>query len=573
MTSFSSLTGFKLQGSLTNADLVALESRRFYPIRNIGNLQPYAILLAVDPVSREILQVSANTAGSFGRSPAEMVGRSLDELFPEADRAAIAAALAQPEPHPPCTVTVQATGRSFRARLHPQDEILVLELEPEEPAVLAADAPDEAWQGAPPADAPSPEASGNRPALDLADFDRNPLAPEVLHRQLDKAIAAFGRAKTLQDFTDILAQQVRDLSGFDRVMVYRFQSDYSGVVVSEVKPDGRESYLGLHYPATDIPSEARLLFYENALRCIPAIDYPPVPFYPAKNPRTQAALELGPVWTRGVSPPHVQYLKTMDVAGAMTLSLFDDRHLWGLVACHHYRPKFVSAAERSAFQLLAKVATLELIRHQTRERDRYRSKTRTLLSRFRAAVDRPGAAILPALQEHAGLLMELFQASGVALAFAGQVARAGEAPTEAELQPAIDWLLQRDSEGTFATDRLLQDYPDSQHWAAPPAGLLAISVALQQPQPASYHILLFRPEQIQTVNWAGKLSDSIQVDATGELQLCPRNSFQLWKARVRDRAMPWSAQELEAAADLQNALMLAALRFSKDALEAALERS
>ncbi|TVQ13810.1 MAG: GAF domain-containing protein [Leptolyngbya sp. DLM2.Bin27] len=282
--------------SLDNADLLALEVCNPYPIRFIQTIQPHGLLIALKYPDLTILQVSANVETLLHQPPAALLGQPLTVVFAAADVELLRHCLDRNQAAAYLTLPHPATGQAFAASLHWQQTTLLMELEPQ-----TADEP----------------------------------TSEELCCQINTAIAAFGTAPDMQSLVDSFAREIQRLTGFDRVMVYRFQPDQSGVVVAEVNHSDRESYLGLHYPTTDIPREARSLFYANPLRYIPDLNYVPVSLVPEEHPLTHGPLDLGAAELRGVSPPHIDYLHRMGVSTSMTFSLTDDQRLWGLVACHH----------------------------------------------------------------------------------------------------------------------------------------------------------------------------------------------------------------------------------------------
>lgn len=519
---------------VSHADLLALEAGQSYPIRFIDHIQPHGALLVLREPDLEIVQVSANAAELLQRSVAELLGQPLTVLFTDQEVTALRHHLEQAKTSAYLRLYYLPTDQPFEVSLHRQADGLLLELEPQEQYL--------------------------------------PSVAEM-YGQMNTAIASFSAATTLEALLASLAEEVQQLTGFERVMIYRFQPDQSGVVVAEVNHSDRESYLGLHYPATDIPEESRRLFYDSPLRFIGDIHYQPVPLVPTENPLAQAPLDLGRAGLRGVSPPHVQYLQAMGVVSSMTLSLVDDQSLWGLVACHHYQPHPIPRVKRLAFQMLAQVASLEIMRHQERERSYYQAQNHQLLAHLRSAINETEDAVLKALTANAPVLLDMFEAEGAALILRDDCSLVGRTPTAAELKGLTTWLAQRQTNYTFATQCLAEVYPASADWTVTVAGVLGISIFLQQPRPTSHHILLFRPEQLQTVHWAGEFQASISLDDNGQPQLCPRHSFEQWKELVRGRSLPWSARQLEAAADLHNTLMLAVLNFSNAALEKAAERA
>lgn len=565
MSSLDSLDPLKLDLSkpdpskLTVADLVSLQSCQLEPIRRLSYIQPHGMLLTLQEPDLTILQASENGPQFLGLTGATLVGQSLQQLFPSAQVRQIVRCTAQlgpearqslqlkikinPEPQDdsgatPGTTCSSGQFRHLQATLHRSSGALLLELEP----------------------------------LDLEQV--SPIGPAGLSPRLRAALVNLRQAKGLAGLAQTLAQEIKALTGFDRVMVYQFEVDYSGVVIAESKPSHLESYLGLHYPATDIPPEARELFYQNWLRLIPDVNYSPAAIVPAQHPLTGEVLDLSAIALRGVSSPHIQYLQNMGVAASMTLSLVDEKQLWGLVACHHYSPRYIDHATRTACEFLGQFASLELVHRQEQELVRYRTQVKSIQDQMHGALVREPGLIEQVLRDNAPALLNLVQAQGMAIVLDNQLATVGQTPTQEAIWALVEWLLRQDEpEQLVFTDCLVRLYPHAEQLYPQASGLLAISILVRQPQRQSYHLLWFRPEQVQTVNWAGKLSDAVTVNPEGELRLCPRQSFKLWQEIVRGKSFPWQPAEIEAAREMRNTLMMAVLEFSQAALELAAERA
>lgn len=374
----------------------------------------------------------------------------------------------------------------------------------------------------------------------------------------------------MADLTQTLANQVKVLTGFDHVMVYRFEADGHGVVIAEVKADNLESYLGLHYPATDIPVPSRKLFLRNWIRQIPDINHIPAPLISADDCSAQPPLDLRDCVLRGVSPYHIEYLQNMGVAASLTISLIDDQHLWGLIACHHYSPKLVDYETRKTCEFLGQFASIEIVHQQERELDFYRSQVRTIQDKLQQALLQAPNFIHQVLTRNATELLNLVQADGGAIALDQQISLIGRTPSLQEVEVLLAWLLQLHQSEIYSTNCLAQLYPPARAFKDTASGILVISVVLHQ---KSYRLLWFRSEQIQTVNWAGKLQSAVSLDDLGQMHLCPRKSFQLWQETVKETSLPWQSVEVEAARMMRNTLMLAVLEFSQTALEQAAEQA
>ncbi|MBE9069000.1 response regulator, partial [Leptolyngbya cf. ectocarpi LEGE 11479] len=255
-----------------------------------------------------------------------------------------------------------------------------------------------------------------------------------------------------------------------------------------------------------------------------------------------------------------EYLKNMGVASTLTMPLLDEQGLWGLIACHHGRPTDISVETRDSLSLLSKVASLNLFRQKQLENSYYRNKSRQFLTTLRAAKKQNEASLQQVFVQNSNLLLEIFKADGLALIFDQDITLTGNTPSEADIPDLIHWLRKRPSP-IFSTCALSKDYR-----GALPAGLL--SVTSGRSQSVSYGILLFRPEQLRTVSWAGRFSDTTKINPTGDLELCPRKSFELWKEELKGQALPWSSHELTTALDLHSILIMAALDHSEAVLRA-----
>ncbi|MBD2464817.1 response regulator [Oscillatoria sp. FACHB-1407] len=524
-----------------------------------GYIQPYGVLLTLEEPHLTISQVSENVEQHLGVSATTLVGQSLQKLFSQAQVKRVAEFLQHdnlslcnpfelkarvkasslhkecPQSSNQATAGKKRSGaatRTFRGTLHRTQGALILELEPH---------------------------LSNQKANSMQSYHR-----------LQTAILNLRSAHQLSELAQILANQVRAMTGFDRVMIYRFETDNHGVVIAEEKAAHLESYLGLHYPATDIPVPARQLFLRNWVRQIPDVNYTPAYFVSSDDSSAQKPLDLRDCVLRGVSPYHIEYLQNMGVAASLTISLVNDQNLWGLIACHHHSPKLVDYETRKTCEFLGQFASIELVHQQERELGLYQTQVKTIQSKLQQAFLREPNFIQQVLTRNANDLLNLVHAEGVAIALDQQLSLIGQTPPLKEVQDLLCWLLQLNQPEIYLTNCFARPYAPARAFTQVASGVLAISVVLHQ---KSYHLIWFRPEQIQTVDWAGNPHDAITVDEMGNLHLCPRKSFALWKETVQDTSLPWQSVEIEAARMMRNTLMLAVLEFSQAALEQAAERA
>src|SRR5690606_17130848 len=338
-------------------------------------------------------------------------------------------------------------------------------------------------------------------------------------------------------------------TGFVRVMLYRFDGAGYGHVSAELKDADLDSYLGVHYPASDIPRQARDLYIRNWLRIIPDAAYDPVPIVPALRPDTNAPLDLSGAVLRSVSPVHREYLGNMGVTASMSVSLVVRGQLWGLVSCtNHGGPRQVRYEASSACEVLARLASLQTGAWEEREAIHSRQARRGTEEALVAAMREADAErdVLERLMESPVELMRLARAEGVAVAVDDRCVTYGETPGTAFVHRLCEWL-DRQGEGThFTTSSLPGLLPAAREHKSSASGLLTIAL----PGPSARRLLWFRPERIRTVSWGGDPRKSVESGAPGE-RPHPRRSFEIWKEEVRERSLPWSTSDLEAAASLR----------------------
>lgn len=361
--------------------------------------------------------------------------------------------------------------------------------------------------------------------------------------QLDRAGAAFERAAGVRSLCENAAREFRRLTGFDRVMIYRFLDDESGVVLAEDGSAELPSYLNHHFPGADIPRQARALYIRNLVRVIPNVRYEPQPLRPASD----QALDMSDCALRSVSPIHLQYLRNMDVGASASVSIVKDGELWGLVACHSARPQLMTYEVRVAAASLARNLSRQLKSREEaeiyRERLRLRGLEDELVSRlpFSEPLHRP-------LGRHLSRVAQLLDADGAVVLRGDQIASYGSCPPTEALPELARWAAARARIEPVATERLPDLYPPAADWAASASGMLALTITTDEP----FMLMWFRAEQVETVRWAGNPHDAVKTGASG--QLTPRASFDAWAETVRGRASRWTPAQVESAARLRQSI-------------------
>jgi light-regulated signal transduction histidine kinase (bacteriophytochrome)/CheY-like chemotaxis protein len=486
------------------------------PIHLIGAIQPigFLVVLSSDWV---VMRVSANVADHLGRSAQALLGFPFRDVICAEAAHAIRnrlAALQGDAVERAFSIQLQTGGGQFDLAVHWAGDAIVIEAEPSEPA-------GELHAGA------------------------------MVRAMLD-------RMQGQESLTGEAARLVQALTGFDRVMIYYFHPDDSGEVVAERVRSGLEPYLGLHYPAADIPRQARALLLRNPTRMLYDINAEPVPI--ASHPVVaNQPLDLSMSTLRAHSAMHIEYLKNMGVGATMTISLLRDGALWGLISCHHRSPHHISFEQRTTAELFAQMASL-LIEKQERDRlATYEARTRQIHNQLIAAVVEHGS-VGQNLVDLADRMAELVPCDGLVVYVDGNVTLKGTTPTREELLRLRPFLDSSVASQIYATEALGRVYPPGQDFAIRAAGMLVIPISHS---PRDY-VVFFRREIVHSVKWAGKPGKLVAEGPNG-VRLTPRKSFEAWREIMHGHSAPWTAAELRAAETLRVTLLEVVLHITGQA--------
>ncbi len=368
------------------------------------------------------------------------------------------------------------------------------------------------------------------------------------------------KADTAEDLCRGASRQVKALTGFDRVMVYRFADDGSGEVVAETHKPGLESFLGLHYPASDIPRQARALYARNLLRIISDVDGRVSAIIPERDP-SGAPLDLSLSCLRAVSPIHLEYLRNMGVKASMSISIMVRGKLWGLFACHHYAPRVLTSDVRTAAELFGQLFAFLLDQRETDQAREQAEKARALHDRLMVQMAE-GESIAANFEPIAKALGTVIPCDGVVAWVDGQFLSTGATPTAEEFPDLARFLNTTTASRVYACAHLEGMHPPARAYLDRAAGLLALPVSRV---PRDY-IVLFRREVAETVHWAGDPTKPVDVGPNG-VRLTPRKSFELWQEVVHGHCKTWTSAEIAAAETLRVTLLEVVLRLSEAANE------
>ncbi|WP_283937867.1 HWE histidine kinase domain-containing protein [Sphingomonas caseinilyticus] len=370
-------------------------------------------------------------------------------------------------------------------------------------------------------------------------------------------IARIDRATTTESFLNDGARLIRALTGYDRVMVYRFAEDGSGEVAAEACRSGIGSFKGLHYPASDIPAQARKLYTINLLRVIADVNAVPVPILPAENHEAQP-LDLSLSVLRSVSPIHIEYLKNMGVGASMSISIIVDDKLWGLFACHHYGPRTLTFERRSVCELFAQMFSMRLESRERKETVEYERQARDISDQLLGAVA-SDETLLNDPDWLGDILRNAIPADGVGVWINNTAAFSGTVPAPAEFRQIIEALKQLEDGRVVATDSISSFVPETSI-GDQVAGLLAIPIS----RSARDYVVLFREEMIRSVRWGGDPHKPVEYGPNGP-RLTPRESFAEWKELVEGRSRPFTRSEIRVAETLRATLIEVVLRMADEA--------
>uniref|UniRef100_B8HJX5 histidine kinase n=1 Tax=Cyanothece sp. (strain PCC 7425 / ATCC 29141) TaxID=395961 RepID=B8HJX5_CYAP4 len=489
------------------------------PIHIPGFIQPHGVLLVLQAANLKILQVSHNTEELLGRQPEQLLGQPLSTLFNTRQIERVRQCLRGDfEGINPVALSTKLEGKSlkFDGIVHQYQEIVLLELEQKKP----------------------------KSRIGVFEF----------YQQVKGTITHIQKATTLLEMCQVVVKEVRRMTGFDRVMVYRFDPEGAGSVVAE-DTNQETSYLGLHYPDFDIPAQARQFYTLNWLRLIPHTHYQPVPLIPLENPFTHQPLDLSLSVLRSVSPCHLEYLHNMGVAASMSISLIQDQKLWGLIACHHSSPHHVSYSIRTMCEFIGQVMSVELANKEASEDADYKVYLKSIQTQFVEALSQADY-FLDGMVQLQSQLLALVNATGAVICSGDQCIPVGETPSPEEIHALLNWIKPQFQHSLFVTRSLSKTYPAATSLQTIASGVLALEISKVHHN----YILWFRPEVLQTVNWGGNPNQPVEVLENGEVRLSPRKSFALWQETVRGHALPWKAAEIEAVTELRSLIVGIVLR-------------
>jgi len=484
-------------GPIPDSDRCAQEQ-----VQIIGQIQPHGLLFALSEPDLIVRQVSANISTILGLSTESVLDGSFETVLGAQLFEAFQAQLLNDAGLSATPLRVPAKGGAVEVQCiaHRQDGVLIVEFELIEGVLSLI-------------------------PLDFEAHIRLPLS----------------RIRAASDVTYLslmAASEVRRLSGFDRVMVYRFDKDWNGEVIAEAVGPSPVSYFGMCFPAGDIPPQVRRLFLSNVIRAIVDIDAIPAPITPDISPVTGRALDLTYSALRSASPIHLEYLRNMGVQSSLTVSIIVKGQLWGMIACHNARAHRVARSTRSVCELIAETMAAEVALRADNAALQTRQTGRDLIDKVVAGIE-TSESFVEAVRSEGARLLNLFDADGLVSSIDGVLVCQGTTTETEQLVPALDRLRSLASHGVASSNELGKLDSDLAAYASFASGALFIDLG----EAAGDYLLFLRRELVETIAWAGNPNKNVVADQHNRLH--PRKSFEAWQETVRGFSRPWKETELE----------------------------
>jgi chemotaxis family two-component system sensor kinase Cph1 len=476
------------------------------PIHIPGKVQSHGFLIAVHAESRLVTYISENIHPFITNEPAACLGKPIEELERHLDVSALPVRLDQvlslvynsAGSDPANPFFLKLGDQPYNLIAHLSGSEMILEFEPETSDL----------------------------ALDM-------------QKAISRSVSGILSAKDMAFLLQNTAQEIKNIIRYDRVMIYKFGEDGHGEVVSEAKNEDLEPFLGLHYPASDIPKQARELYKINLTRIIADVNSESAGII--TNKAEGIPLDMTVCELRAVSPIHIQYLKNMGVASSFSISLIAHKELWGLIACHNYSPRFINYKARDASKIIGQIlsSTLE---YRQEEQAVHRSAAFSSAANELANYIEKEDDLNTALTGHHTTIRDMISATGAAFVFDRTITRIGLTPDEEQIKKIVEWLSLTMPDPIFSTHRLPEIFHPAMEYSNVASGLMACMLSKE----LNEWIIWFKPEQLKEINWAGNPDKIVSAEAPGLLTISPRKSFESWTELVKNTSEKWDKGDLAA---------------------------
>ena len=491
------------------------------PLHNTNAIQPHAALLVVSVGDFKVVQISSNVCEWLGVAEKDILNQPLDGIVERVSldkiREKYSKSFFKYAVPDYLTFFSNKSSRTYLTRIHQKDTYLLVEVEFVN------------------------EISERKPFINA-------------YQKLQEIAASINQSTNIQELATTACHEIKRVSGFDKVMIYAFDEKWNGLVIAEAMEEGMDTYLGLKFPASDVPKQARDLYLRNSYRIIPDRKYKKVSLIPELNPLTGGLTNLTDVKSRSVLDVHLEYLASMNVQASMSTRIIHNEALWGLIACHHRKPKLLSFEECAVFELMSNVISSKLSSLVNQFRADERIRLNTLLSEIASKINLFDS-LRNAFKKYGNEITTLLGGDGIAVCWEGEVFTTGITPQEHQIKALLPWLRTKGFKELVDITSLPGAFEPAKEYSSVGSGILVLPI---QPYDGNF-ILAFKMEAVKTVSWGGNPDNAITFEADSA-KYHPRNSFAIWKETVRLTSEPWSEEELIAAERFRNVVVENALK-------------
>ena len=494
------------------------------PIHIPGKIQSHGFLVAVNSQTQIVNYISENIAPFITEAPKNFLGKPIDELEKSLPISVLQLKLGQ--------VLLMGSTNQYFESINP----FSLELNGKPYNLIVS-------------------VSGDNKILEFEtvesdlDFD--------IQKVIGRSVSEILSGKNLNSLLVNAAHEIKKIILYDRVMIYRFGEDGHGEVVAEVKNDDLEPFFGLHYPASDIPKQARELYKINLTRIIADVNSESSGII--TNETESVPLDLTHSALRAVSPIHIQYLKNMGVYSSFSISLIAHGELWGLIACHNYSPRFINFKARDASKLIGQILSSALEFRQDEENIEKAAKLNAAASELAEHIEKENY-IIDALTRHSTTVQDITTAKGAVIVFDNNITTIGITPSLEQINDIVKWLKVNMQDSVYYTHRFPEIFFPAKEYSHVASGILACILSKE----LSEIIIWFKPEQLETIHWAGNPDKAVEDIGNGIMQLSPRKSFESWTQIVKNTSEKWAGEEISAVIKVREQVIYAINRKAND---------
>lgn len=495
--------------SFTPREVVETECDRFN-FETPGKVQSHGILLILQEPALNIIQMSQNSAKIIGIDHKQMVNQPITNFVDQQSNNSLQRALKSKNFSMVNPLRLNFQGHQVDAILLRNEGFLYIEIEP------------------------------------MREVEDNQMTYQMAAMQ---AMQKFQNTVFTEQLIELATQEIREVTGFDRVMFYKFDDEYNGKVVAEASIRGVDSFLNLHFPASDIPKRVRDLYLTTKGRYLPDLTEAQIPLFPELNPVTKKPTQMAKTILRAVAPTHIEYMRNLGINSSMSFNIVKDGKFYGMIACHHYSGKYVAYVNRLVCEQIVEMFVAML--SQLDNEDLH-------LDQLKPFKDNSFKALQSGVQQAKTDLLGMVNADGAAVYLNGKLHLFGYTPAEEDIMSLIgllndsayNILYQEDTSGIFVTNKLSAYLNGAERIKHAASGLMAIPIS----KSGNDFILWFRPEQIVAATWAGNPDQAVSIDEK-TMRVSPRKSFAAWKRSVENSCESWKSYEIQMATELRDMLL------------------